>query len=143
MQPLRILAVAAMTVAAASPLQAEIVDFTAQLSAANEVPAVASPAAGTASVRLDTASRQLSWIITLSGLTSQVTAWHFHGPAGPTANAPIVVHIPGVSAQAGQVTGSTAITVQQVRDVLAGRWYINGHTVTFPGGELRGQVLRR
>lgn len=143
MNPTRMLAAAAIVAAFASPSRAEIIDFAAELSGAKEVPAVATPASGTASVRLDTSSRQLSWIITFSGLTSQATAWHFHGPAGPTANAPIVLSIPGGGAQSGQFTGTATITAQQVRDVQAGRWYINGHTATYPGGELRGQVLRR
>lgn len=28
-------------------------------------------------------------------------------------------------------------------DLMAGKWYVNVHTATYQGGEIRGQVLRK
>ena len=38
--------------------------------------------------------------------------------------------------------GTTAITALQGADLLSGLWYVNIHTATFPGGEIRGQITR-
>ena len=35
------------------------------------------------------------------------------------------------------------VSEQQATDILAGRYYINVHTPNNPGGEIRGQVVRR
>ena len=122
---------------------AELVQVPVTLGSGNEVPPVQSPASATADVRLDTTTRQLSWTLKFSGLTTAATGAHFHGPAAPTANGGIIVPIAIGIAQAGEVSGSATLTEQQVADVLAGRWYINVHTPTYPAGELRGQVVRR
>ena len=55
--------------------------YTAQLSAAQEVPPKDSKATGTATVTLngDTATYE----VTYSGLTGPATAGHIHGPAEP------------------------------------------------------------
>jgi hypothetical protein len=41
------------------------------------------------------------------------------------------------------LTGVATINQTQAADLLAGRWYINLHTPNNPGGEIRGQVVRR
>jgi hypothetical protein len=94
-------------------------------------------------VTLDTATREMTWRITFSNLTAPMSAMHFHGPATATANAGIVVPITAAPAQATIVNGSATVTEQQMNDILAGRYYINVHTPNNPGGEIRGQVVRR
>jgi hypothetical protein len=121
---------------------AEVIIFRSELSAAAEVPPNPSTARGSAEVRLDTATRGLSWVIEYSGLTAPLRVAHFHGPASPTANAPILVPITLVGARPPLV-GATTLSEQQIQDVLAGRWYINLHTGTYPSGEIRGQVIRK
>ena len=127
----------------ASPAAAEVVRMQAELTAAAEVPPNASPARGSAEVTLDTATRELAWRISFSNLTAPLSAMHFHGPATPTANAGIVVPITAAPAQATVVSGQATVTEQQMNDILAGRYYINVHTPNNPGGEIRGQVVRR
>jgi len=131
----------AVALLAVSPARTEVIVFTAQLSAAAEVPTNPSTARGTAEVRLD-ASRGLSWVIEFSGLTGPLRVAHFHGPASATTNAGILVPIT-LAGGSSPLVGSTTLTEQQVQEVLAGRWYINLHTANYPGGEIRGQVIRK
>jgi hypothetical protein len=85
----------------------------------------------------DSDTKQLSWSIQWSGLTGTATAMHFHGPASPTQNA-------GAQVTAGvagpPVIGNAILSATQEADLLAGLWYLNLHTTTSPGGEIRGQV---
>ena len=97
-------------------------------------------AKGDANVTYDTASKQVTWRITYSGLSGTPTAAHFHGPAQPGANAGIAVRIPDVAAS--PVEGSATLTDAQAADLLAGRYYINIHTAANPAGEIRGQVTK-
>jgi hypothetical protein len=97
-------------------------------------------ATGDATVTYDTASKQVTWRITYSGLSGTPTAAHFHGPAPPGANAGVAVPIPNVAASPAQ--GSATLTDAQAADLLAGRYYINIHTAANPAGEIRGQVTK-
>ena len=97
-------------------------------------------ATGNATVTYDTASKQVTWRITYSGLSGNPTAAHFHGPAQPGANAGVAVPIPNVAASPAQ--GSATLTDAQAADLLAGRYYINIHTAANPAGEIRGQVTK-
>jgi hypothetical protein len=97
-------------------------------------------AKGDANVTYDTASKQVTWRITYSGLSGTPTAAHFHGPAQPGANAGIAVRISNVAAS--PVEGSATLTDAQAADLLAGRYYINIHTAANPAGEIRGQVTK-
>ena len=74
-----------------------------------------------------------------SGLSGPATGLHFHGPAGPTQNAGIIIP---VNPPAASFEGSATLTEAQANDLLAGRWYLHIHTETHRGGELRGQVVR-
>ena len=126
----------------ATPTRAEVIIFTADLSAKAEVPPNPSTARGSAEVRIDTATRGMSWVIEFSGLTGPLTAAHFHGPAAATANAGILVPIARAGA-ASPIVGGSTLTEQQIQELVAGRWYINLHTGTHPGGEIRGQVIKK
>ena len=97
-------------------------------------------ATGNATVTYDTASKQVTWRITYSGLSGNPTAAHFHGPAQPGANAGVAVPIPNVAASPAQ--GSATLTDAQAADLLAGRYYVNIHTAANPAGEIRGQVTK-
>jgi hypothetical protein len=132
---------AAVVVAAfAGGAAAETVAFKAALAPGNEVPPANSRAAGSADVTYDTQTRQLSWTIVHSGLTSPGTAAHFHGPAGPGQNAPPIITIGGPLTS--PIKGNAILDEEQWQALQAGRWYINIHTPAFPGGEMRGQVLK-
>lgn len=112
---------------------------TASLTGAKEVPPVQSAGSGTVEGVVNMASRELRWNIKCGGLTSPVTAMHFHGPASDAQNAGVVVPMQGGCDGQG-TTGRIVIDQNQLADLLGGKWYVNVHTQRFPQGEIRGQV---
>ncbi len=106
----------------------------------NEVPPNASPGSGTLTGTYDDVTNQLSWNISWINLLGTETLMHFHGPAPVGNNAGVQVDVGAISGVASPSVGLTNIAPAQGADLLAGLWYINLHTNTFPGGELRGQV---
>ena len=119
-----------------TPLQAQTVTWNVPVGGDQQAPPVNTPATGNAVVTLDTQTNLFSWHVVHQGLTGNHTASHFHGPALPGQNAGVQVGI-GVG---NPIVGSTTISAQQASDLLAGLWYVNLHTSTNPGGEIRGQV---
>ena len=88
---------------------------------------------------VDTASKQLTWTGSTSGLTGDATAAHFHGPADPGGNASVAVPMASFKAT---FTGAATLTDAQMADLLAGKWYVNIHTAKNANGEIRGQVVK-
>ncbi len=116
------------------------VGFSATLSGTAEVPANPSAATGRLDATFDKAKNTLSWTVTYSGLSGPATMAHFHGPALANANAGVVVPFPSALSPA---SGEATLTPTQIDDLMAGKWYANVHTAMYPGGEIRGQVLRK
>jgi len=119
----------------ATPALGETMMFKADLKASSEVPPAQSSGDGNAMVTLDTEKKTVAWKTTFSGLSGDVTAAHFHGPAGPGENAGPAVDISGKVEE-----GSASVTDDQIKDLQAGKWYINIHTAKYPDGEIRGQL---
>ncbi len=117
---------------------AQAVMLTASLSGAQEVPPNTRPGTGTAEVRFDKDTRVLTYKVTYSGLSGPVIGAHIHGPAGPGANAPVVV--PFSPAADGSLSGTATLNPTQAGDLLAGLYYVNLHTAAHPPGEIRGQL---
>ncbi|MBE0543186.1 MAG: CHRD domain-containing protein [Verrucomicrobia bacterium] len=95
---------------------------------------------GLATLTLDDVSN----IITItsgsfSGLSGNSTVAHIHGYSGPGVDSPPVVTLTldPVGSTSGTFSGSGSI---DSANVLAGLTYINIHSSTFGGGEIRGQV---
>jgi hypothetical protein len=86
-----------------------------------------------------TATHKLHWRVTYSHLSSPVTMAHFHGPAQPGQNAPILVPILAHH-HASPFSGTKKITASQWHTIMSGMSYVNVHTKKFPNGEIRGQV---
>lgn len=118
-----------------------MVTLSTQLRGANEVPPNASPATGMVDAVFNKDTMQLRWKVTYTGLSGPATAAHFHGPAGASANAGVV--LPWPSPVASPMEGSATLTTAQMADLLAGLWYANIHTAANPGGEIRGQMTIR
>lgn len=121
--------------------QSNLVAFTTQLRAANEVPPNASRGSGSVDAVLDKNTMLFRWKVSYSGLTGPATAAHFHGPAAIGANAGVAVPWPGPIHS--PMEGSATLTAAQAADLMAGRWYANIHTAASPGGEVRGQMTMR
>jgi glucose/arabinose dehydrogenase/plastocyanin len=113
-----------------------VVDFLITLDGYQEVPPTSSTATGSGTATLDTLTGHFTWNISFTGLSASETAAHFHGPAGTCDTASPVITLPLGS----PIAGSADLSAAQVADVLAGKWYVNVHSGTFPNGEIRGRV---
>lgn len=153
-----------LTLAFASTAVAQGRTYTAQLSGAEEVPANASPATGTATYTLSDDGRTLTYKITVTNLTNPFMG-HIHvGAKG--ANGPVVLPVfsaaPAGGPKSGTLIEGTATAAQLsgplagktmadlVAEMNAGNTYTNLHTNdgadpanSGPGdlaaGEIRGQ----
>lgn len=153
---------------AASTVQAALIQFTVDLSGDNENPAVSTPGNGTAQIDIDTVTRLLTIDVTFADLLGTTTAAHIHCCAAPPTNAMVATQVPtfmgfplGVSS--GSYSNSFDMglassynpnfinahggTVDSAfADLLAGMLaemsYLNIHTTRFPGGEIRGTLMR-
>ena len=136
-------ALALMAMLALVPNAIASTGYSTVLSGANEVPAVASAGTGTATVILNNAGNQLSYTITYSGLVltgSGVTASHIHKAAAGTNGPVLFPFTPPLGTRSGTFSGTIAVTAANVADLNAGLYYVNIHSSSFPGGELRGQL---
>ena len=116
----------------------DLVKITADLTSQKEVPSNNSKGKGKVKIEYSKKTRELTWTIDYEGLTGPVTVAHFHGPAMAGKNADPTFTINGKLSS--PITGRTVLSQIQESDFLAGKWYLNLHTSTFPSGELRAQV---
>lgn len=124
---------------AAMPVQV----YTATLTPAEEVPPAAeSKGTGMAEVRYDPNTNEITWKVSYSGMTGPATMGHIHGPAAKGANAGVKVNFPGV-ANAMSAEGKAPMSRADYGDLAAGLYYVNIHSAKYPGGEVRGQLMRK
>jgi len=160
---------AVLSLIATGAAQAAIIHFTVSLSGANENPANASPGTGSATVDIDTVAKLMTLDVTFSGLLGLTTASHIHCCAPtPADNAPVATQTPSfIGFPLGVTSGSFANTFDMslassyrpgfitdhggtpasafdflLAGMLAGQAYLNIHTQTFPGGEIRGTLIQ-
>lgn len=148
-------AVALVMTSLAASAEAQTVNFTAQLSGANEVPGVVNGAGGTATVSLNLATQVVTYRIDVYNMPSGTTAAHFHA-GGPGVAGPVVVNftvqtnISNDFAITGTASASNLVVRQAqgigswddfIQALLLGQIYVNVHSTVNPGGEIRGQVL--
>jgi hypothetical protein len=124
-------------VAFVSPSMAAMVNFTAEMNAASEVPPNSSKATGTVTATYDTGSKMLTWKGSYKDLTGPATAAHFHGPAPSGKNANVMVPI---NPHDTTFEGSATLNDAQAKALMDGDLYANVHTAANPGGEIRGQL---
>ena len=119
--------------------QAASETFKGTLSGGAEVPPTTSKGAGTAQVTLDTATKQITYNVTYSGLSGPAAAAHIHCGAAAGANAGVAVPFKDA---ASPITGTATMTDAQIADLEAGKCYVNVHTADNKGGELRAQLAK-
>jgi hypothetical protein len=132
--------VSAVGILTASQASASIFYFSALLDGAQETPPNASAAKGLGIFSLDDSTGDFSYQILFTAplLSGPETAAHIHGPAGPGVPAGVIFPLPLGSPISGTISG---VTAAQQADLKAGLWYVNVHTTTLPGGEIRGQII--
>jgi hypothetical protein len=146
--------------------KAAVFEYVASLSGPNESPANSSPGTGQAEVFFDDVAQTLRVVVSFSGLESGTTASHIHAPtpqpfsgtAGVATTTPFFPNFPlgvtsgtydhtldltssssynpaFVTAHGGSVAASEAALIAALN---SGESYLNIHTDTHPGGEIRG-----
>jgi hypothetical protein len=121
-------------------------DFSVLLSGGQQVPPNASPYTGSGTLTLQ--GTTLNYSIGMPAPFFVPAAARVHGPALPGETAAPVFDLgPGTIFDPGPGTpgslaylGSRELTQPQISDLLAGLWYVNLASETFPNGELRGQI---
>jgi hypothetical protein len=115
--------------------------FAVKLDGSQETPPVTTSASGTASVILNP-DATVTFNETVTGLTP--TAAHFHNGAAGVAAGVVKNTTLTNNTASGTWTSSDAtqpFTDLLLRELIKGRLYLNAHTSTNPGGEIRGQVI--
>lgn len=135
----------------ADTLAAGPVRYTAELSGAREVPAAITTASGSA--LFERTGAIVTYQVTASGFTTPLVVGHVHIGAAGTVG-PVIVPF-SIVAQSGVVAtgtidlsrpvvqGNITISGDSLRALFDnGGAYVNLHTAAWPGGEVRGQVVR-
>lgn len=116
--------------------------FSGKLSGAQAVPPNGSTAVGFGTIILNSAETRITISLDFSGLGSNQTAAHIHGPAAPGAHAPILFNLGSQGTTSGAFGNlSAAVTPRQVAQLKAGRWYFDVHSTRLFAGEIRAQIL--
>ncbi len=79
----------------------------------------------------------LKWTLTFAHLSGQATASHIHGGVRGKAG-PVLVPLCGPCTS--PASGTATVTAAEIKDLLAGKDYVNVHTAKNPNGEIRGQI---
>jgi hypothetical protein len=134
-----------------SPTASIHATYVAVLTGAREVPAVQTTASGTATFTRDGAIVQYS--VSASGFAAPLTVGHICiGAAGEIGSVivPFVILAQSGTVATGSIDLSMSVTQGNITisgDSLAslfdrGTAYVNLHTAAWPGGEIRGQIVR-
>ena len=134
-------------------------NFTTHLSGDNEVPARDTNATGQVIVHINKDESSIHFKIIVANVRANITGSHFHmGPSG--TNAGVVVNLlntsdfpPETNAPVNGILAEGNITASDLSGVFAdkplshlisairaGEIYVNVHTTTYRGGEVRGQL---
>lgn len=154
----------AAAVLCSAALQAAPIGLVSHLTGAQENPPSGSPGIGKAHLILDDEANTMRLFVVFSGLIGTTTLAHIHCCVDPPGNAGVATQLPsfvgfpvGVSAGSYDHTfdmslassfnptflaaagGSTEVAADTLfAALLAGRAYLNIHSTTNPGGEIRG-----
>lgn len=151
-------AAAVAVVFSTAPAAAQEIHMTAALTGGEETPSpgVLTGAVGTANVTLDSSNRSVTVELQVLNLPNASTAGHIHvGPRGIAG--PVVLDFTFPAGRTGDFGLLFRLTTADFRPrpefgintmddlieaIANGNAYINVHTTAFPGGEIRGQLVR-
>jgi plastocyanin len=125
--------------------QTTAIPFTAILSGANERPDPVTNTTATGSATFSLEGDTLNFDVRYSGLLSNSTASHIHGPASAAQAAGIMIdlgpyHIGPFGSTNGTIAGRLVLTPTQKNALVSGLTYVNVHSAAHGGGEIRGQI---
>ncbi len=122
-----------------APVPDPNVIFKATLTGTAEVPANVSAGTGTATLTFNTTSKIFTLAVTHSIATP--TAGHIHKAAAGVSGGVIFPFTLPVTSPIAYT--SVALDATQEADLNANLYYVNIHTAAFPGGEIRGQLIKQ
>lgn len=105
-------------------------------------------ATGNAQLIFEPTSQQVCYTMSFERLVGTETEVHVHAPAPKHENAPVLFFIAPEESGGSSPLGSPKkgclgpLNSQELRWLKQGLWYLNIHTDKFPGGQIRGQVLK-
>ena len=111
--------------------------YSATLNGANEVPANNSTATGTATLTFNTVTKAFTISVIYNGVTA--SAGHIHKAASGQSGPPV---FPFSSLSSPINFTSDPLDASMEGDLNANLYYVNIHSSTFPGGEIRGQLIK-
>ena len=113
--------------------------YVATLNGAAETPPNASTATGNATLEYNTVTQKFTIVVTYTSIVA--TGGHIHkGAVGVPGN----VVFPFTSPVTSPVNyTSDILTIAQLTDLNANLYYVNIHSAAFPGGEIRGQLMKQ
>jgi hypothetical protein len=145
---------ASSTSTTATTLPIAAMTFTAELSGKDVVPAVDTPATGSATFTLDSTGTRMHFVLKVSNITDVIASRVHEGKPGSNGQG-LLILFPG-PIQTGTFTGTLAqgnfnasaligsLTGKTIVDFVAllrsGQAYVNIGTVKNPKGEIRGQL---
>jgi hypothetical protein len=119
---------------------AGVKNFMTVINGAQETPANASTVTGNGILTYDTATGMLCYYISFNGaLAGGEILAHIHGPAAPGVPAGVILALPAGNPKTACVATAPPFVKA---DLLKNLYYVNIHSAGFPGGEIRGQILR-
>lgn len=127
----------AVSLLIAGPARADIIELFCVIDAPQETPPNGSPGTGSATMTIDTVANTVDFNITFSGTGAPNNA-HIHGSAAPGVPGGIMFPLPSFTSP---IIGTWNYGETQEPTILNGLTYVNIHTATFGGGEIRGQVV--
>jgi hypothetical protein len=112
--------------------------FRADLTGGQVVPPSGSAATGFGNVTLPE-NRGNVYVTIWSELAAVATAAHVHGPAGPGETGPVLFSLSCYPAW-GCLSAMDPVSGPMVAQLIAGQWYLDIHTASYPDGEIRGPL---
>lgn len=112
--------------------------FKAELKGSSEVPANPSTASGTSTLTYNNTTKTFTDVTSYSGITPNMG--HIH-KAAVGENGPVV--FPFTELNSPITLTSSPLTDDQVNALFKDSMYVNLHTTKYPGGEIRGQLIKQ
>lgn len=118
--------------------KSNIITFKTTLSGSSEVPSNASMATGASTLTYNKSDKTFSIVTTYSGINPLMG--HIHKAAAGT-NGPVIFPFTNVDMSPIKLDGT--LTDAQALALEKDSMYVNLHTTAFPGGEIRGQLMKQ
>jgi hypothetical protein len=104
-----------------------------------EVPPVVSAAKGTLTANYNPSTRVMSYDVRSEGVIP--SAAHFHlAPVGVSGPIIMPIEMRQENGTVYRATGNWTLTPEQAIALMAGRVYVNVHSIAYPNGEIRAQL---